>query len=325
MYRNASSSLVVGACLLAASACLAQSTTAYPTRPVRLVVPFAPGGTNDAIARIVAGKLGQRLGQTFVVDNRGGANMVLGSEIVAHANPDGHTILIVGAGHAVNPSLRKKLPYNSLRDFAPIGLVATGPYVMVVHPSVPAKSLGEFVTWAKARPGQVNYASTGAGSPPHLAAELFKAMAGIDMQHIPYKGGGAVLPDLLAGRVSLFFGSVSTLKPHVQAGRLRGIAVTTAKRSPAMPELPTFIESGLPGYEVTGWYGLLAPGRTPSAIVVRLNKELGQVLNDAEARKQLARRGLEPAPGTSGEFAVLIRDEIPKWAKVMREAGIRPE
>lgn len=317
--------LTLAAGLLATGACVAQSATTYPTRPIRLVVPFAPGGTNDAIARIVAEKLALRLGQPFVVDNRGGANMLVGSEIVARATADGHTILIVGAGYAVNPSLRKKLPYDSLRDFAPIGLVANGPYVMVVHPSVPARTVGEFIAWVKARPGQVNYASTGTGSPPHLAAELFKAMAGLDMQHIPYKGGGAVLPDLLGGRVSLFFGSVSTLKPQVQAGKLRGIAVTTAKRSPAMPELPTFIESGVKGYEVTGWYGLLAPGKTPPAIVARLNRELQQVLNDPDARKSLARRGLEPAPGTTQDFAVLIRSEIPKWAKVMREAGVKPE
>jgi len=317
--------LTVAAALFAAGACLAQSTPGYPTRPVRLVVPFAPGGTNDAIARIIAEKLAAHLGQPFVVDNRGGANMVVGSEIVARANADGHTILIVGAGHAVNPSLRKRLPYDTLHDLAPIGLVANGPYVMVVHPSVPAKTVGEFITWVKARPGQVNYASTGAGSPPHLAAELFKATAGLDMQHIPYKGGGAVLPDLLGGRVSLFFGSVSTLKPQVQAGRLRGIAVTTAKRSPAMPELPTFIESGVKGYEVTGWYGLLAPGRTSPAIIARLNRELQQVLNDADARKRLARRGLEAAPGSAADFSALIRSEIPKWAKVMRAAGVRPE
>ncbi len=313
------------AAVVAAAGCVAQSAAAYPTRPVRLVVPFAPGGTNDAIARIIAEKLAVRLGQPVVVDNRGGANMVVGSEIVARANADGHTILIVGAGYAVNPSLRKKLPYDSLRDFAPIGLVATGPYVMVVHPSVPAKTVGEFISWAKARPGQVNYASTGTGSPPHLAAELFMAMAGIDMQHIPYKGGGAVLPDLLAGRVSLFFGSVSTLKPHVQAGRLRGIAVTTTKRSPAMPELPTFIESGVKGYEVTGWYGLLAPGKTSPAIVARLNRELQQVLNDADARNRLAQRGLESAPGSAADFSALIRSEIPKWAKVMRAAGVKPQ
>lgn len=317
--------LIVAVGLLSADACLAQKGGGYPSRPVRLVVPFAPGGTNDAIARIVAEKLAARLGQPFVVDNRGGANMVLGSEIVSRANADGHTIVIVGAGHSVNPSLRKRLPYDTLRDFAPIGLVAKGPYVMVVHPSVPAKTVGEFISWVKARPGEVNYASTGSGSPPHLAAELFKAAAGIDMQHIPYKGGGAVLPDLLGGRVSLFFGSVSTLKPQVQAGRLRAIAVTTTKRSPAMPELPTFIESGVKGYEVTGWYGLLAPGKTPSATVDRLNRELSQVLNDADARKRLARRGLEPAPGTAAEFAALIRSEIPKWAKVMRTAGVRPE
>ncbi len=310
---------------VAAVTCFAQSATAYPTRPVRLVVPFAPGGTNDAIARIIAEKLAVRLAQQVVVDNRGGANMVVGSEIVARANADGHTILIVGAGYAVNPSLRKKLPYDSLRDFAPIGLVATGPYVMVVHPSVPAKTVGEFISWAKARPGQVNYASTGTGSPPHLAAELFMTMAAIDMQHIPYKGGGAVLPDLLAGRVSLFFGSVSTLKPHVQAGRLRGIAVTTTKRSPAMPELPTFIESGVKGYEVTGWYGLLAPGKTSPAIVARLNRELQQVLNDADARKQLAQRGLESAPGSAADFSALIRSEIPKWEKVMGAAGVKPQ
>jgi len=317
--------LIVAVGLLSADACLAQKGGGYPSRPVRLVVPFAPGGTNDAIARIVAEKLAARLGQPFVVDNRGGANMVLGSEIVSRANADGHTIVIVGAGHSVNPSLRKRLPYDTLRDFAPIGLVAKGPYVMVVHPSVPAKTVGEFISWVKARPGEVNYASTGSGSPPHLAAELFKAAAGIDMQHIPYKGGGAVLPDLLGGRVSLFFGSVSTLKPQVQAGRLRAIAVTTTKRSPAMPELPTFIESGVKGYEVTGWYGLLVPGKTPSATVDRLNRELSQVLNDADARKRLARRGLEPAPGTAAEFAALIRSEIPKWAKVMRTAGVRPE
>ncbi|UCF75913.1 MAG: tripartite tricarboxylate transporter substrate binding protein [Betaproteobacteria bacterium] len=316
---------VVAAALLAAGTSVAQSTASYPTRPVRLVVPFAPGGTNDAIARIIAEKLALRLGQPVVVDNRGGANMVVGSEIVVRANPDGHTILIVGAGYAVNPSLRRKLPYDSLRDFAPIGLVASGPYVMVVHPSVPAKTVGEFIAWVRSRPGQVNYASTGTGSPPHLAAELFKVAAALDMQHIPYKGGGAVLPDLLGGRVSLFFGSVSTLKPQVQAGKLRGIAVTTTKRSPAMPELPTFIESGVKGYEVTGWYGLLAPGKTPPAILDRLNRELQQVLNDADARKRLARRGLEAAPGTAADFSALIRSEIPKWAKVMQAAGVKPE
>jgi len=321
----------VGTLLLAAASAVtcspgfAQGAARYPERPVRLVVPFAPGGTNDVIGRIVAEKLAARLGQPFVVDNRAGANSVIGSEIVAGAAPDGHTLLIVAAGFAINPSLRRKLPYDTLRDFAPIGLVGGGPYLLVVHPSVPAKSVKEFVDWAKARPGQVNYASVGAGSPPHLAAELLKITAGIDLNHIPYKGGGAVLPDLIAGRVSAFFGSISTLKPHVDSGKLRALAVTTVRRAPAMPELPTFIESGLKGYEVDGWYGLLAPGKTPAAIVNRLNTELRDVLNEPETRERFLQRGVEPAPGSAQEFGALIKSEIAKWAKVIRAAGIQPE
>jgi len=320
--------LAVVAAFLAAGASLAQAATpaaGYPTRPVRLVVPFAPGGTNDVLGRIVGEKLSERLGQPFVIDNRAGANSVVGSEIVARASPDGHTLLIVSAGFAVNPSLSRTLPYDTERDFAPIGLVGGGPYLMVVHPSVPAKTVNEFIAWVKSRPGQVNYASVGTGSPPHLAAELLRITAGIDMQHIPYKGGGAVLPDLLAGRVSMFFGSISTLRPHVQTGKIRAIAVTTVKRSPAMPEMPTFIESGLAGFEVNGWYGLLAPGKTPRAIVNRLNTELRQVLADPETRGRFQTHGMDPAPGTAEEFAVLIRSEIAKWAKVVRAAGIKPE
>lgn len=317
--------LIAGLSCAIGVAAYAQSARHYPDRPVRLVVPFAPGGTNDVIGRIVGEKLAARLGQPVVVDNRAGANSVLGSEIVARAAPDGHTILIIAAGLAINPSLRKKLPYDTERDFAPIGLVGGGPYLMVVHPSVPAKTVGEFVAWAKTRPGQVNYASVGVGSPPHLAAELLKLIAGIDLNHVPYKGGGAVLPDLIAGRVSLFFGSISTLKPQVDAGKLRAIAVTTAHRASAMPQLPTFIEAGLKGYEVNGWYGLLAPGKTPAAIVNRLNADLRQVLNDPDTRARFLQRGMEPAPGSPQEFAALIRNEIAKWAKVIRAAGIQPE
>ena len=320
--------LMVAAGLPAVSASVAQaaaSAAGYPSRPVRLMVPFAPGGTNDVLARIVGEKLSERLGQPFVVDNRAGANSVVGSEIVARASPDGHTVLIVSAGFAVNPSLRRTLPYDTERDFAPIGLVGGGPYLMVVHPAVPAKTVQEFIAWVKSRPGQVNYASVGAGSPPHLAAELLRITAGIDMQHIPYKGGSAVLPDLMAGRVSMFFGSISTLQPHVQAGKLRAIAVTTAQRAAAMPELPTFIESGLAGYEVNGWYGLLGPGKTPRAIVNRLNLELRHVLALPETQARFAANGMEPAAGTAEAFAALIRSEIAKWAKVVRAAGIKPE
>ncbi len=303
----------------------ARAAAHYPDRPVRLVVPFAPGGTNDVIGRIVGEKFAARLGQPFVVDNRAGANSVVGSEIVAGAAPDGQTLLIVAAGFAINPSLRRQLPYDTLRDFAPIGLIGGGPYLMVVHPSLPAKTVNEFIAWAKSRQEQVNYASVGVGSPPHLAAELLKSTAGIELQHIPYKGGSAVLPDLIAGRVSLFFGSISTLQPQVKSGKLRAIAVTTARRATAMPELPTFIESGLAGYEVNGWYGLLAPGKTPGAIVSRLNGELREALADPDTRQRFLQRGIDPAPGTAQEFAALIRSEIAKWAKVIRAAGIKPE
>jgi tripartite-type tricarboxylate transporter receptor subunit TctC len=317
--------LLALAAALASAGSAAAASAAYPTRPLRLVVPFAPGGTNDILGRILAEQLAPRLGRPVVVDNRAGGNMVVGSEIVARAAPDGHTLLIVSAGFAVNPSLARALPYDSVRDFTPIGSVGTSPYLLVVHPAVPARTASELVAWLKARPGEVHYASVGTGSPPHLAAELFKLVAQLDLQHVPYKGGGAVLPDLLAGRVSLFFGSIATLRPHVEAGRLRALAVTTRARSPALPAVPTLIESGFADYEVNGWYGLLAPGRTPRAIVGRLNAELSIALGAAETRTRFAAHGVEPAPGTPEAFAALIRSEIVKWAKVIQAAGIKPE
>jgi tripartite-type tricarboxylate transporter receptor subunit TctC len=312
---------------IAAGATFAQNpnSSPYPNRPIRLVVPFAPGGTNDIIARTVGDKLTERLGQPFVVDNRGGANSIVGCDIVAHSAPDGYTLLIVAAGFAVNPSLRVKLPYDSERDFAPIGMVVGGPYLMVVNSSVPTKTVSEFVAWAKSRAGKVNYASTGAGSPPHLAAELFKITSGIEMQHIPYKGGGAVLPDLISGRVDRFFGSIATLRSQIQAGKIRAVAVTTLQRSGAMPEIPTFIESGLAGFEVNGWYGLLAPGKTSPVIVTRLNAELVKLLSEPDTRERLLKQGMDPAPGTPAQFAAIIHSEIAKWAKVVRTAGIQPD
>jgi tripartite-type tricarboxylate transporter receptor subunit TctC len=306
-------------------ACIGAGAAAYPDRPVRFVVPFAPGGTNDILGRVVAEKLSQRMGQPFVIDNRAGANSIVGTEITARASPDGYTIMIVAAGFAVNPSIVRKLPYDTERDLAPIGLVAGGPYLMVINASIPAKTVAEFTAWAKARPGQVSYASVGVGSPPHLAAELYKLAAGLDIQHVPYKGGGAVIPDLLAGRVAMFFGSIATLRPHVQSGKLRAIAVTTPRRSSAMPDVPTFVESGLRGFDVTGWYGLLAPGRTPRAIVTRLNTELRSVLDDPDTRQRFTSQGMEPMPSTPEQFATLIRSEMAKWAKVIRAAGIKPE
>jgi tripartite-type tricarboxylate transporter receptor subunit TctC len=318
--------LIVTLCLLAAGAVPAQNgAPSYPAKSIRLIVPFAPGGTNDVLGRIVADKLAERLGQPLVIDNRAGANSVLGSEIAARASADGYTLLIVSAGLAVNPSIVRSLPYDTERDLTPIALIGGGPYLMVVHPAVPAKTVQEFIVWVKSKPGQVNYASVGTGSPPHLAAELLRITAGIDMQHIPYKGGSAVLPDLIAGRVSMFFGSISTLHPHVQAGRLRAIAVTTLQRAGAMPELPTFIESGLAGYEVNGWYGLLGPGKMPRAIVKRLNTEVRQALAEPDTKRRFNAIGMDPAPGSPEEFAALIHSEIAKWAKVVHAAGIKPE
>ena len=321
-WRRLTGALMAAACALAAQA---QDVKNFPAKPIRLVVPFAPGGTADTVARIVSDGLFARLGKPVVLDTRAGANSVVGCDIVAHATPDGHTLIVVAAGFAVNPSLNKRLPYDTLRDFAPVGLAGNGPYLLVIHAGIPANTVAEFVAWGKAHP-EVSYASTGVGSPPHLAMELLKTMAGLKFNHIPYKGGGAVLPDLLSGRVPLHFASVSTGAPHVRAGRLKAIAMSTPKRSPAMPEVPTFDEAGLKGYDVSGWYGLLAPGKTPPALVNRLNAELQQVLlNDPEALRRFAQAGIEPAPGTPAQFAALIRAEIPKWAKVLQAAGIEPE
>ncbi|MCC7486157.1 MAG: tripartite tricarboxylate transporter substrate binding protein [Burkholderiales bacterium] len=297
----------------------------FPSRPVRLVVPLAPGGTNDTLGRIVAGPLGERLGQQFVVDNRPGGNSLIGSAIVARALPDGHTLLIMGAGHSINPSLQRSLPYDTLRDFAPVGLVGGGPYLLVVHPSVPAQAAKEFVAWVKGRPGKVNYASAGVGNPTHLCGELLNLAAGIDMTHVPYKGGGAVLPDLVAGRVSAFFSSISTTQAHVQAGRLRSIAVTTVQRTPFLPEVPTFVEAGFPGVVVNAWYGILATGGTPRAIVDRLSDELRKVLAEPAVRDQITKRGISPEATTASEFDKLIRADMVKWAKVVKAAGIQPE
>ena len=313
------------ALVCASQAALAAAAAEYPIKPVRVIVPFAPGGTNDVAARIVAEKFSERFAQSFVVDNRAGANGVVGAEIVARAAPDGYTLLVASAGIAVNPSIMKSLPYDTQRDFTPLGMVGGGPYLMVVHPAIGAKTVKEFVAWTKARPAQISYASVGVGSPSQLAAELLRMVSDIDMQHVPYKGGSAALPDLIAGRVAMFFGSISTLNPQMQAGRLRAIAVTTLTRSPALPEVPTFVESGFPGFEVNGWYGLLGPAKMPAALVSRLNAELQKVLAAGETQTRFAANGMEPAGGTAAAFDERIRNEMTKWAQVVHAAGIKPE
>jgi tripartite-type tricarboxylate transporter receptor subunit TctC len=295
-------------------------------RPIRLVVPLAPGGTNDTLARIVSERLGERLGQLVVVDNRPGANAQIGSAIVARATRDGNTLLMIGAGHATNPSLIKQLPYDTERDFAPVGMVAGGPYLMVIYPGVQAKTAKEFAAWVRSRPGQVSYGSAGTGSPTHLAGELFKiAAGGLDMQHVPYKGGSAVIPDLLSGRISMTVTSPATGGVHVNAGRLRAIGVTTATRVPQLPEIPTFVESGFPDFEVNAWYGMLTTGGTPQARVNRLSTALQQSLSEAQTRELIEKQGLNVQASSAEQFANIIRRDTVKWAKVVKAAGIQPE
>ena len=326
MQLSVSILMVASIALVCASQpALAAAAAEYPVKPVRVIVPFAPGGTNDVAARIVAEKFSERFSQPFVVDNRAGANGVVGAEIVARAAPDGYTLLVASAGIAVNPSIMKSLPYDTQRDFTPLGMVGGGPYLMVVHPAIGAKTVKEFVAWTKARPAQISYASVGVGSPSQLAAELLRMVSDIDMQHVPYKGGSAALPDLIAGRVAMFFGSISTLNPQMQAGRLRAIAVTTLTRSPALPEVPTFVESGFPGFEVNGWYGLLGPAKMPAVLVSRLNAELQKVLASGETQTRFAANGMEPAGGTAAAFDERIRNEMTKWAQVVHAAGIKSE
>jgi tripartite-type tricarboxylate transporter receptor subunit TctC len=296
----------------------------FPSRPIRLVVPLAPGGTNDTLARIIADRYAERLGQQIVVDNRPGGNSQIGSAIVARASPDGHTLLMMGAGHSINPAIHRSLPYDTERDFTPVGQVAGGPYLMVIPVSIPAKIAKEFVAWVKARPKQISFGSASSGNPTHLAGELFNLAAGTDMQHVPYKGGSAVLPDLVAGRVSMTFSSISTVLSNMQAGRLRPIAVTTVKRTQFLPDVPTFIESGY-NVEVNAWYGLLTTGKTPRASVSRLNADLQQVLAEPQIRERFLKQGLDPQPNSSEEFTALVHSEIVKWKKVVEAAGIKPE
>jgi len=297
----------------------------YPVRPVRLVVPFPPGGANDVVGRMIAIRLAERLGQQIVVDNRGGANAIIGTEVVARAAPDGYTILIVPAGHSITPSVQSKMPYDSVKDFAAIGLIGNGAYVLVAHSSVPARNAGELVSWLKGRAGQVNFASSGVGNLTHLAAELFRATTGVQMTHVAYKGGGPALTDLMSGQVSLFFATIAASVQFIKAGRIRALGVTTARRAQALPDLPTIAESGVPGYEVDGWYGLLAPRATPPAVVARLNRELGVVLAADEMRDRLIAAGVEARPSAPQEFSALIERDIRKWAKLVREAGIKIE
>jgi len=313
--------------LLLAVACAALPGFAqqFSSRPVRLVVPYPPGGANDIVARLLAPSMGAQLGQNVVVDNRGGANTIIGSELVATAAPNGHTILIIAAGHAINPSLYHNLPYNTARDFAPIALVGDGAYVLVAHPSLALASSADLIALAKSKPGQIAYASSSIGNLTHLAAELFNLLAGIKMLHVPYKGGNPAMLDLLGGRVSVFFSTVAVARPHLQTGRIKGLGVTTARRSLALPDVPTIAESGLPGYAVSGWYGLVAPAATPKAAIGRLHSVVQVALRQAEIREKLLGVGIEVVDATTAQFGELITAELAKWDKVVKPLGITPE
>jgi tripartite-type tricarboxylate transporter receptor subunit TctC len=298
----------------------------YPSKPIRLVVPFAAGGATDVLARLVGERLTASLGQQVVVDNRPGAGGNIGSDLVARAEPDGYTILMGAVGtHAINPSLYPKMPYDPVKDFAPVTLVASVPNVLVVNPEVPANSVQELIDLAKANPGELNFASSGNGTSIHLSGELFKAMTGTDIVHVPYKGSGPAVTDLLGGQVQMMFDNMPSSLPHVKAGKLRALGVTSAKRSPALPEVPTIAEAGVPSYDATSWFGILAPAGTSEPVVTRLQGAIVQALGEPEMRQRMADLGAEPVGDTPAEFGQFIAAEIAKWAKVVNDAGVKLE
>jgi tripartite-type tricarboxylate transporter receptor subunit TctC len=296
----------------------------YPSKPIRMVLPYPPGGGSDTIGRPLAQKLTESLGQQVVVENRGGANGNIGMEHAARAAPDGYTIVLaLTAQLAVNPGLYARVPYDPVKDFAPITLLGTGTYILVVHPSLPVKSVKQLVALAKAQPGQIAYSSSGNGSGGHLAAELLNSMAGIKMLHVPYKGGGPALMDLIAGQVQVLFSTQLASWPHIQSGRIRALAVSTARRPASIPDLPTVAEAGLPGYDAGVWYGILAPAGTPREIIARLNAELVRALNLPDYRKFLLSNGIEPIGSPPEQLGQYIKTELVKWAKVVKDAGVR--
>src|SRR5258706_2690942 len=309
--------------LVSAAPALAQN---YPSKPIRLIVPYAAGGGNDTLSRAIGQKLTQSVGQPLVVDNRPGSGGVIGADIVAKAVPDGYTLLMASSELAVSVSLIATLPYDPLRDFAPVARVGETSYLLVVHPSLSSKSVAELIALAKARPGQLNYASAGVGSPLHLAAELFKWMTGTNFVQVTYKGGAPAVTATLAGETQVVFGSVTTTLQLVKAGRLRALAVTSAKRSPLVPDLPTVAEAGVPGYELVNWYGVLAPARTPKLIVSRLASELAQIMALPDIRERaLQNQGIEAVASTTEEFAAVMKNEVAKWRKLTKAIGIRAE
>ena len=311
-------------CYIALLVCGCAQAQSYPVKPVRFVVGFPPGGTNDIVARALGQKLGEITGQLFVIENRGGANTAIATELVSRAAPDGYTILLNAPGHATNPSMMK-LNFDPIKDFAFITLVAEAQNLAVVHPSFPPRNVKELIAFAKKHPGDINYGSSGTGSTVHLSGELFQYMAGVKMTHIPYKGAGPAIIELLAGQFVLYFGNMPSVIQYARTGKLRPIAVTGAKRAPAIPEMPTVAESGIPGYEVTTWYGVSAPAKTPRAIIEKLNADMLKALNSPDLRKNLQGQGADIVANTPEQYLAFMQNETAKWAKVIKAAGIKSE
>lgn len=317
------SSLAVAVSLLALT--LEAWAQAYPSRPIRFIVPFPPGGGNDIVGRIVAARLGEGLGQQVVVDNRGGAGGTIGTDITAKAPPDGHTMLVNNISLAVNQTLFEKLPYDTLKDLAPVALLGRQPNIVVVHPGVPAKSMRELIDLARAKPGSVNYGSGGNGTASHLATEMLKLMTKVDMVHVPYKGLGPALLDLMGGRLHVIISTMASALPQLKGGKLRALAVTTVSRSSFFPEIPTMDEAAVKGYEFSTWYGLVMPAGTPKAIIDRVNAETRKALVSATVREQFGAQGLEASPSSPQEFGAYLKSEVAKWGKVIKASGAKPE
>jgi tripartite-type tricarboxylate transporter receptor subunit TctC len=318
--------IVAAVVLLACGGAWAQpATEAYPSKPIHLILPFPPGGGTDIIGRILSERMSADLGQPVVLENRGGAGGNVGAEAAARSAPDGYTLVLVAPSLAISPSLYKKLNYDPQRDLTPIGLVATVPNVLVTHPSVPAQTLAEFIALAKANPGGMNFGSGGSGTSNHLAGELFNLLAGVKLVHVPYKGVNLAMNDVVAGQVQLVVIGISAAAPLIKAGRLRALAVLTPRRSPALPEVPTAAEAGLQNFEVTTWYGLLAPAGTPRPIVMRLNASLARIMNAPDLQERLATLATEPVTSTPEEFGELIKRETAKWGQVVRDAGLQAD
>ena len=310
--------------LLLAAASLAGAQN-YPTKPIRLISPYPPGGGNDTLARILLDKVSEGLGQRVIVDNRPGANTIVGTEMLAKSPPDGHTIILLPNSFVTNPAMYRKLPYDSVKDFTPIGLLALSPNMLVAHLSLPVKTIKELIALEKKKPGQFTFASSGTGSTGHLSGVLFNMMTGAKLEHIAYKGTAPAVTELLGGHVPLMMSSMLATLPHVRTGRLRILGLTTAKRSPALPDIPTIAEAGVPGYESTLWYGMLAPGGTPAPVVQKLNDVFGRALQAPDVIERLSSQGVEPYHSSPAGFAKLIQDEIPKWTKVIAVAGVTAE